>query len=318
MKPLISPVSRARVQRLSRTFREVLADTGSLHQSVTHMLRFGGKKLVPLARYSLFTLARLFVIKRLRDGHRHATPSVPTLGIRVLGGVGDYIVIARFLRDLAATIGQSQFDLYSNKPKLASWIFASLPGIRHHFDEAAFAPAQAGYTLAAQISQFVLIEEHWITPDSLRRHRDLQRVVAKVRAFRPAIEPIIAEHPRLDSFLAQKAIFANRSRQDYLHFIAGLEYGGDELDLAVTNAIQQNHDLRGRRYVTVHNGYDPNMVVSQRRATKCYPHFGQVISRLRETHGDIVFVQVGIHTSDPIRKPTSILSARHHCPRSQA
>ena len=146
----------------------------------------------------------------------------------------------------------------------------------------------------------MLIEEHWIRPDSLRRHRDLQRIVTAVRAFRPLIEPIIAEHPRLDSFLAQKAIFANRSRHDYLHFMAGLEYGGDELDVRLTDVVGRNHDLHGRRYVTVHNGYDPNMVVSQRRATKCYPYFGQVITRLRERHSDVVFVQIGIHTSDPI------------------
>ena len=297
---LISPVSRARVQRLSRTFHEVLADTGSWRQSVTHMLRFGGKKLVPLARYTLFTLVRLFVLKRVRHGNLRCTSSVPVIGIRILGGLGDYIVIARFLRDLAAAIGPSQFDLYSNKPKLAAWIFASLPGIRHNFDEATFRPAQAGYTFSSQISQFLLIEEHWIRPDNLRRHRDLQRIVSLVNAFRPVIEPIIAEHPRLDSFLAQKAIFANRSRHDYLHFIAGLEYGGDELDLAATDAIKQTHGLHRRRYVTVHNGYDPNMVVSRRRATKCYPHFGQVINRLRDVHADVVFVQVGIHTSDLI------------------
>ena len=278
------------------------------------MLRFGGKKLVPLARYTLFTLARLFVIKRARRDNLCSMSSVPIIGIRILGGAGDYIVIARFLRDLAEAIGPSRFDLYSNKPKLATWIFASLPGIRHSFDEATFAPVQAGYTLAAQISQFLLIEEHWIRPDSLRQHRDLQRIVAKVRAFRPVIEPIIAEHPRLDSFLAQKAIFANRSRHDYLHFIAGLEYGGDELDLAATGAVRQAHDLHERRYVTVHNGYDPNMVVSQGRATKCYPHFGQVISRLRDMHGDVVFVQVGIHTSEPIPEADIDLIGRTSLP----
>ncbi len=263
------------------------------------MLRFGGRKLVPLARYALFTLARVFVIRRLRHGNLRPAP-VPAIGIRILGGVGDYVVIARFLRDLAATIGPSQFDLYSNKPKLAAWVFASLPGIRHSLDEAAFAPARAGYTLAAQVSQFILIEKPWVRPDSLRRHRGLQRVAATVQAFRPMIEPIIAEHPRLDSFLAQKAIFANRRRHDYLHFIAGVAYGGDELDLAVTDSATHSHGLHRRRYVTVHNGYDPSIVVSQRRATKCYPHFGQVISRLRKTHGDVVFVQIGIHTSDPI------------------
>jgi ADP-heptose:LPS heptosyltransferase len=42
------------------------------------------------------------------------------------------------------------------------------------------------------------------------------------------------------------------------------------------------------------------MVVSNERATKCYPHFDQVIASLRTSHPDVTFVQIGIHTSEKI------------------
>jgi ADP-heptose:LPS heptosyltransferase len=60
------------------------------------------------------------------------------------------------------------------------------------------------------------------------------------------------------------------------------------------------HDLSRRPYITINNGYDSNVVVSHQRATKCYPHFGTVINRLRQIRNDIAFVQVGTHTSEAI------------------
>ena len=299
---LISPINRIRMLRLWRTFREVYAETESLPRSIAHITRFSAKKIGPLARYLTSTLVRLSMIKRLHRVNAALMADHPVLGIRILGGIGDYIVIARFLRDLSIATEPLIFDVYSNKPSLVLWIFAALPGFRSSFDEALFAPAESVYTVCAQISQFVLIEDAWVSVPKLRIFPRLQRVVARVQHFRPSIAPIVAEHPRLDSFLAQKAIFANRSRRDYLHYTAGLLYNGDHLSLYVADGIGVARGLREGRYITVHNGYDPNMVVSSNRATKCYPHFGRVIALLRETHPECAFIQVGIQTSDPIEE----------------
>jgi hypothetical protein len=112
---LISELNRARARRLSQTFREVYAETGSLPLTLTHMLRFVGKKLLPLFRYFSFTFIRLFLVSRLRRRNDQIGPGTPTIAIRVLGGVGDYIVIARYLRDLAAGVEPIVFDIYSNR-----------------------------------------------------------------------------------------------------------------------------------------------------------------------------------------------------------
>jgi hypothetical protein len=297
---LISRLNRARARRLSQTFREVYGETGSLTLALSHMLRFVGKKLLPLFRYFSFTFVRLFIVNRLRRRNNQVGPGTPTVGIRILGGVGDYIVLARYLRDLSASVEPIVFDIYCNRPNHASWIFAAVPGFRICYDEAIFSPVNAGYTLAMQISQFILIEDHWISANLTSNHPRLAQAVDAIRRIRPSIETIIAEHPRLDNFLAQKAIFANRTRRDYVHFMSGLAYGGDGIDIAWSDAARQRFRLESRPYVTVHNGYDPNMVVSHERATKCYPHFGQVIDQLRASHPDVTFVQIGIHTSEKI------------------
>jgi Glycosyltransferase family 9 (heptosyltransferase) len=315
---LMSPIGRARLLRLTRTFREVHASTGSLSQSLVHSARFLVKKLIPLTRYACATFARLFVVMRLRRAKRRLPPGRPVLAIRILGGIGDYIVIARFLRDLCTAVEPATFDIYSNKPRLANWIFGTLPGFRRSFDEALFAPAKQVYTVAAQISQFVLIEDNWILPGGLRPFPRLRRTVKTIQEFNPSIAPIIAEHPRLDSFLAQKAIFANRHRNDFLHYAAGLNYAGDTLNLTTSDDVKFACELQLRDYVTVHNGYDPNMVVTGERATKCYPHFGQVINILRSRYPDLVFVQVGIHTSIRVDEANVNLIGRTSLPEVAA
>lgn len=297
--PLVSAVNRVRFQRMVWTFREVHTATGSLPRTMAHMLRFISRKLVPLLRYASFTVFRLFVLRGLRR-RNSAVLGRPVVGIRVLGGVGDCIVIARYLRDLQAGTEPILFDLYSNKPAVSRWIFSGVPGFRFSHGEAIFSPAKAGYTLAMQVSQFVVVEDAWISPDLATGYPGLARAVDSIRRMRPSLEPIIAEHPRLDSFLAQKAVFANRSRRDWLQFMSAVPYGGDAIAVSWSDDARRRHGLMARPYVTVHNGYDPDMVVSNARATKCYPHFGQVIAMLRATHPDVAFVQLGIHTSQPL------------------
>lgn len=294
---MLSAINRTRLLRLQRTFREVYAETGSLKQSTRHTLLLLVRKLLPLARYATFTFGRLFVSHRLRISNERRIQTSPVIGVRILGGAGDYIVIARFLRDLMDFIGPATFDIYSNKRDLADWIFGPLPGFRSSLDEAVFAPRSAGYTAAMQVSQFVEIDQHYADNDALRPHPRLHEAMRAIRDFRPSIEPIIQQHPRLDSFLAQKAIFANRTRRDYLHFMAGLPYASDRLPIRLKTSLVARHKLGSTRYVTVHNGYDPNMLVLGQRATKCYPHFGKVIDLLRCKFPDILFVQVGVHTS---------------------
>jgi hypothetical protein len=289
---LISALNRARARRLSQTFREVYAETDSLALTLSHILRFTNKKLLPLFRYFSFTFIRLFVVSQLRRRNCRVVPGTPTIAVRVLGGVGD---------DLAASVEPFVFDIYSNRPNLAGWIFAVIPGFRISYDEAIFSPAGAGYTLAMQISQFIVIEDEWVSARLTPAYPRLAQVVYAIRRVRPSIEPIIAEHPRLDSFLAQKAVYANRSRRDYLHFMSGLEYCGDAIQITWSDSARNRYGLGMRPYVTVHNGYDPNMVVSHDRATKCYPHFDRVIALLRASYPYVTFVQIGIQTSEKIR-----------------
>jgi len=84
---LISPVNRARLLRLARTFHEVHAETGSLPRSIAHSARFIGKKIIPLARYryprSLDYSLSGGSVRRTHSGF----PIVPFLNIHSGGSV---------------------------------------------------------------------------------------------------------------------------------------------------------------------------------------------------------------------------------------
>lgn len=49
----------------------------------------------------------------------------------VLQGVGDLLVIARFIRDLQAEAGPFIFDIFCVHPKIAQWIFSNVPGFEN-------------------------------------------------------------------------------------------------------------------------------------------------------------------------------------------
>ena len=122
-----------------------------------------------------------------------------------------------------------------------------------------------------------------------------------IAEFRPKIEPIIRSHPYLDGHIAQIATFMNARRFDFLHRMSKITYGGHMLPVPTSQAVLDRLDLRGRLFVTIHNGYDPGFVITSHKATKCYRRFDEVVAHCKARHPNLVFVQIGVATtSDPI------------------
>jgi hypothetical protein len=129
----------------------------------------------------------------------------------------------------------------------------------------------------------------------------LQAVRRLLQLSRQAsLEPYILHHPRLDNGLARKAVYAGKSRQDFLHWMLGIDYGGENLGIEADEEALRRFGLAGREFITVHNGFDPNFIVPERRATKCYPHFDAVVPGLKATRPEMLIVQLGTTTSEAI------------------
>jgi ADP-heptose:LPS heptosyltransferase len=224
----------------------------------------------------------------------------PSIGIRVSGGIGDYVVIARFMRDLLAHSKEPRLDVYCSDPANASWVFASVPGFRSAQHDILFDRYLPFYDLAMRVSQFALVHEEHVNWDKLRAMPGLAARIDAMLRFRPSIESFVQQHPYTDNFLAMKAVYDNRTRRDYLHSMAKLKYGGDQLALPVDSDTLVAQALGDRPYITVHNGFDTGYVISGDWATKCYPHFAAVVAKVRQALPNYAIVQIGTSTSKPI------------------
>ncbi len=224
----------------------------------------------------------------------------PCIALCLTGGVGDTIVIARFMRDLVAAVPGASFDVFMARPDTAAFVFGKVPGFRRAYNDALFEPLRREYDLALRANQTIVAYEDGIRWGVLRDSPALVAVLDRLRRSRLDIDDLIERHPYRDNCLARGAVFAGASRRNFLHAMAGIPYGGDGLDIPADAKAPDRFGLRGTSYVTVHNGFDPDFTIAGQRATKCYPHFGRVVALTRELDPDLVFVQLGTSTSEPV------------------
>jgi hypothetical protein len=234
---------------------------------------------------------------------------MPLLGIQISGGIGDYVVIARFLRDLATAVETFCFDVYAPDPKLAEWALASVPGFRSAYSEFIFPEVTDAYALTLRISQFVIVWKETADWWALRNHRALLRVIQNITRFRSNIDIMVERHPYMDGFLAQKAVYMNLSRRNFLHGMAKITYGGDLFDLAVDMSLHDQMGLSGQRYVTINNGFDQNFIIAGRSATKCYPHSEELVRQFKARFPRIPIIQIGTATSTPPSRAQTLISS---------
>jgi len=258
-----------------------------------------------LARPAASTLRRSLASQRGGEAN-----GPPRIAVAITGGVGDFLVAARFLRDLIAAAGPLRFDVFSSRPGIAAWTLGGLPGFAGAYFDSLFEPLVGEYDLALRLNQFALVYQDQCNWRVMRSAPGLARVVDALLRSRPALDDLIAQHPYRDNVFGDLATFQGRTRRDALHHMAGLTYGGDRLDVGADAGAPGRFALQPGQYVTLHNGFDTNFVVSGARATKCYPHFGAVVEAMRTARPDLRFVQLGTVTSTPIHTCDQVLIGR--------
>jgi len=241
---------------------------------------------------------------QLRANVRASRQTVPAsilqVGVMVSGGLGDMLVIGRFLRDLGQAAPGMRLDIFMSTPGMAAWAFREIPGFRGAYHDVLFDSAIAEYDVALRISQFVVVYSERVRSETLQAAGGMAQAVEAIMRFRPEIDICVNHNPWLDNHLARIATFHGATRRDFLHKIAAIPYGGDRLTVPLDVTILTRLGLQPGSYVTIHNGFDTGFLISGRQATKCYPHFSEVVALLKEYVPGITFVQIGAKTSLPI------------------
>jgi ADP-heptose:LPS heptosyltransferase len=296
---------RQRLRRLLRRTTQAYEDTGSRRVALRHLATLLGTKASLLAIHLRDVLRHAMPFRRAAEVRRLEAIRAQgrlALAITVSGGLGDLIVIARHMRDLAAESEPFSFDVFAPSPGLATWVFSAVPGFDQAHPDTLEDIAGRPYDLRLRINQTVVLVHHSVRWARLRKAPHLARAVQHISRSRRrgGLDPYIEHHPRPDNGLARKAVFANRTRHDFLHFLSGITPGGPRLDIAADDAALRRLGLTGRPFVTVHNGFDNSFVIAGPRATKCYPHFAAVVARLKAARPELAVVQIGTTTSEPI------------------
>jgi hypothetical protein len=278
-----------RARRLVRRFREVRTNDG-LFAAIRLVIRYTYSR-IPLLRSSLFaTRGKAKIHRTIALLRSDVSPTTPILALVVRGGLGDHIQTARFIRDLAQHSEGFSFDVYTLRPAIAAWVFASVTGFHAAYDPVLL--NESYYDATLDILHFVTVRR-----DSLLLHRiesrpNLLAAVHNIMAAFHSIGLCAAHSPQLDNLLAQKAIFSNCTSANFLHHLAGVPYGGPHLSVATSKREPFKSSLDGRQYITVHNGFDRQFVMAG-SATKVYPHLSDVVQAVKKKHPGILIVQIG-------------------------
>jgi hypothetical protein len=293
------PATRSRAARFAMTFRLTREKFGK-RRAFQFALRTIIVKLPQFVAHSRALRRRDKVRAEISGARLNRTNDHPHLALAVTGGIGDFIILARFARDLQASAGPFVFDVFAPEPKRAVWAFSAVPGFRVAYHDILFDRTIREYDLAVRANQMLIVYQETARWSVLREAPKLLEVVIRVVEARLGIDVFVQNHPWLDNHFARSVVFEGHRRGDYLQHFAGISHGGDKFIVPTDHGTPKRLGLEGRAYVTVHNGFDTGFVVSGRRATKCYPYFGAVIAQLKLKFSDVVFVQIGTKTSERI------------------
>lgn len=291
--------------RLIGEFVRMARQIGIFHRQTGSMSRTGrfAVQLLKLARGRLRASASAKAEAPERPLHISADLSAfapkPLIAVLVTGGLGDYIVVARFMRDLAAEIEDFRFDLYCPNPAMGRWVFASLTGLNKVYHELLFHRLFSHYPLALRANQVVWIHDSVARWDLLAANDRLIKACAHLMKAREEFEICIDRHPYMDHHLANRIVFMGRRRENFLHSLARIPYRGALYPLPMDQDALSRHGLPAR-FVTINNGFDTGFIITGRSATKCYPHGDELVRLFKLRFRDIAVVQLGSKNSIPI------------------
>lgn len=222
------------------------------------------------------------------------------IAVHISGGIGDQIIIARFLRDLAARFPDMRFDIFSNDLATTKWAFGRNRAFRRAYIDSLFSSARAEYDHAVQISDTVVpIFDHREVGEGRAAFAEILQRAAR---YNDANSDILALGPQSRNIQAIRLVCDNVNRHTALHHIADVAYGGDRMSMDEDPSLRRTSGIDGRTYVTVHTGFGADQVTTGRRSTKCYPHFDSVIALMRAKRPDLIFVQLGARNSEALKE----------------
>lgn len=217
--------------------------------------------------------------------------------VRVRGGLGDALIIARFIRDLQNALGGNvRFDVYFHSPEAVRFVFLNIPGFLEIYGEESYYDSRRKYAFALDCNQYVSFDRDvsdWLIinkfPKEARVIHQVYRITLKNRSESSLY---IDNLPHLDGAFANREVIRGHVRYRYLHHMAGLSYGGDTFPLPLP---EPPVEVKGKPYIVIHDGWDNAFELDCNRPTKAIPFdfWVALVSALKEKYPGYSVVQIG-------------------------
>ena len=302
----------SKIGKLQKQAIGVYRQNRSISQTIRYLTRY-------VIRRAPIVAHRIFATERPSARSRSGGGNDLRIAILLLGGVGDHVVAARFVRDLLAASGPFKFDTFSATRDVAKWIFKSFENASGGFYDTQFDGAKKNYDAALIISNFIDISHYDLVnvQDEITK-ASFDKMFDQIVKFNETIPLFQKNRLIMRTFVDNRLQFMGFRRSNALHGIAGLQYSGDLFPLELDNTLWgEVSGLKGP-YITVHNGFEFHNITSSLRATKCYPHFDRVVSILKHRFNKLSVVQIGTKTSIPIPNVDLNLVSKTTLPQASA
>jgi hypothetical protein len=279
--------------------------TGALPRGYVKLRKFlKFRRLKRILRFKALAITRQGPPAYAQPGSSRSAwvdPDAVMMAIRVTGGLGDFVVVARFIRDLCQYAANLKIHVFCPAEAVAgAWVFAAVPQIEAVYNESFFFHVHQNYDCSLVAHQMAFYYGEHADYDKIRSlSPNLLKVLSALNKSRPQWDVFIHHHPFLDGAMAHTAVALGESRNTLLHSMSGLKPGGDILPLKLDETICDGIRATHARWLTINNGFDANFAIGGAPATKCYPqhHWNTLVGLLKKAHPDIAIVQIGAKTS---------------------
>ncbi len=256
-----------------------------------------GSLLRYLVKMSLHRLKRKFRSVFIRPDLSPLPSDTVNMAVLITGGLGDLLVIARTLRQMAEHCPACRFYVFHPFPDQGKWVFRNCSYVADVLPEFFFETYSSSLCdCGCVINSFLFFHEEVANPEKIRKLcPSLMQLISVNRRKIENWWVFVENHPCLDGAAARQIVALGYNRYSFLSSLLAFPAPSLQLDLPVDESKAAELQQRYPRYITLNTGFDRNFIMSVSRATKCYPdeYWQKLVYLLKERFPGLGIIQLG-------------------------
>lgn len=230
--------------------------------------------------------------------------NIVKIAVKITGGLGDYIVLGRVLKDLLTFIGNSEFYIFVPNTKYAEWLFQNMPEVKEVYPEHLLDKCLQYFDCCLHLNTLVFFNEQHINVQKIKKTAPrLLEVFDNTVRKRRNWNIFIDNHPVLDGAFARQVVALGYNRYSFIHHCLGIPNSGNSFNIQYSDEEAKVVADKFKHYITLNTGFDHQFVIGSRFATKCYPvkYWETLVGLVKKRYPELGIIQIGGKNSPTIK-----------------